>query len=67
MILKEDIKNCSITGSNTLNKELKEISIGLRPTIQIGKKGLTIELIEEIKKQLKKKKLLKIKLLKCQL
>lgn len=33
-------------------------------TIQIGKQGITDEIIDEVKKQLKKRKLIKIRLLK---
>jgi RNA-binding protein len=39
----------------------------MQPVIWIGKKGITPELIEEIKKQVKDKKLIKIKLLKSAL
>lgn len=37
----------------------------LQPTIRIGKNGLTDKLIEEIKKQLKTKKTVKVKMLKA--
>jgi len=46
-----------------MNK-LKEKGRYLEPLIRIGKKGLTDEVIKEIAKQLKKKKLIKIKFLK---
>ncbi|RMF54648.1 RNA-binding protein [Candidatus Woesearchaeota archaeon] len=36
----------------------------LRATVQIGKNGITEQLVNEIKKQLKKRKLIKIKILK---
>jgi RNA-binding protein len=44
--------------------EIKQKAKLLRPTIQIGKNGVTESLIEEIKKQIKKSRLVKIKLLK---
>lgn len=37
--------------------------IEIETTIRIGKKGVTVSLIEEIKKQLKKKKKIKVKML----
>lgn len=43
---------------------LKQKAKALTPTIQIGKKGITDSLIEEIKKQVKKRNLVKIKILK---
>ncbi|MBR9690457.1 RNA-binding protein [Candidatus Woesearchaeota archaeon] len=43
-------------------KELKKKGRLLKPIINIGKKGVTDELIIEIKKALKNKKLIKIKL-----
>ena len=46
-----------------VSKELKERVKSLEPTIRIGKSGLTQSQIEEIKKQLKKRKLVKIKFL----
>jgi RNA-binding protein len=39
----------------------------LKPVLQIGKSGVTLGIIEEIKKQLKKRKLIKIKLLRSSL
>ncbi len=45
-------------------KELKNKAKLLEPTIRIGKNGLTESQINEIKKQLNKKRLVKIKLLK---
>ena len=44
-------------------KELKKKAMGMAATIQIGKSGLTDGTIAEIKKQLKKRKLVKVKLL----
>lgn len=49
------------------NKEIKQMRSKaklLEPMVRIGKNGLTEASINEIKKQLKKKKLIKIKLLK---
>ena len=43
--------------------EIKQKSKLLTPTIQIGKNGLTDSLISEVKKQIKKRNLVKIKLL----
>ncbi|MFC1753059.1 YhbY family RNA-binding protein [Thermoproteota archaeon] len=45
-------------------KDLKSKAMALKPCVQIGKKGLTEESIKEIKEQLKKKGIVKIKLLK---
>ena len=45
-------------------KDLMKKAISLRPTIQIGKAGLTESTINEITKQLKKRRTIKIKLLK---
>jgi len=42
----------------------KKKARNLKPTIIIGKKGMTPETIAEIKKQLKKRGLIKIKMLK---
>ena len=47
------------------NKKLKEKAKALEPVIRIGKNGLTESTIKEIKKQLNKKKLIKIKLLRA--
>ena len=47
------------------NKKLKEKAKILEPVIRIGKNGLTESTIKEIKKQLNKKKLIKIKLLRA--
>lgn len=44
-------------------KECFKISGELKPIIQIGKQGLTENVLEEIKKHLKKRKLIKIKCL----
>jgi len=45
-------------------KELKTKAMNLEPIINVGKAGLTDSVIEEIKVQLKKRKLIKIKFLK---
>ena len=42
--------------------ELKRRAKELKPTVQIGKYGLTDEVLKEINKQLKEKKLIKIRL-----
>lgn len=47
------------------NNKLKEKAKALEPVIRIGKNGLTESTIKEIKKQLNKKKLIKVKLLKA--
>lgn len=44
-------------------KELKKLSSDLEPAINIGKSGITESLIEELKKQLKLKKLVKVRIL----
>ena len=44
-------------------RELKKKAAKIEPTIRIGKAGLSNSTIEEIKKQLKGRKLIKIKLL----
>lgn len=43
---------------------LKDKARNIEPVVRIGKSGLTGSVIEEIEKQLKKRKLIKIKLLK---
>jgi len=48
-------------------KELMEKAKFLEPCIRLGKNGLTSEVIEEIKKQIKKKRLIKVKFLKSAL
>jgi RNA-binding protein len=48
-------------------KELKQKAMLLEPIINIGKAGLTDNVIEEIKVQLKKRKLIKVKFLKSAL
>ena len=45
--------------------QLKEKAKTLEPVIRIGKNGFTENTIKEIKKQLNKKKLIKVKLLKA--
>jgi len=47
------------------NNKLKEKAKTLEPVIRIGKNGLTENTIKEIKKQLNKKKLIKVKLLRA--
>lgn len=44
-------------------KELKEKGKALEPIIRIGKNGLTDNVISEVKKHLKKNKIIKIKFL----
>ncbi len=46
-----------------LKNLLKEKAKSLEPTVRIGKKGITDSTIQEIKKQLEKRKLVKIKFL----
>lgn len=45
-------------------KDAKSKAKGISPTVRIGKNGLTAETISEIKKQLVKRKIVKIKYLK---
>jgi len=45
-------------------KKLKSKAMLLEPVVRIGKAGITNNVVKEIKKQLEKKKLIKIKLLK---
>ena len=44
-------------------KELKSQAHKLQPTVRIGKSGLTEQVIEEIKAQMSKRNLIKIKVL----
>ena len=44
-------------------KEKKKIANTLRPTVRMGKSGLTAALVDEIVSQLKKKDAVKVKLL----
>ncbi len=46
-------------------KELKAKAKAIEPIVRIGKSGLTESVINEIKKQLEQKKLIKIKMLKA--
>ena len=48
-------------------KKLSEKAKIIEPILRIGKSGLTESVIEEIKKQLQKKRLIKIKILKSAL
>lgn len=50
--------------NETKRKELRATGHALKPSVQIGKSGFTDEVIREVKNQLKKKKLVKVKLLK---
>jgi RNA-binding protein len=50
---------------NMDEKELRKKAMMLTPTIRIGKQGLTESIIKEITAQLKKKKMIKIRLLKA--
>lgn len=49
---------------NMVSKKLLLKAKSLQPTIRIGKSGITESQIKEIKKQLKARKIIKIKLLK---
>lgn len=49
------------------NKEERKKSKTLSPIMQIGKSGLSETVIDEIKRQLRQKRLIKIKLLKSSL
>ncbi len=44
-------------------KEIKRIGADLKPTIHVGKDGVTDSLIEEVKLQVKTRKVVKIRLL----
>ena len=44
-------------------KEIKRIGVSLKPTIHVGKDGITDSLIEEVKLQVKTRKVVKIRLL----
>ncbi len=44
-------------------KKLKSKAVALEPVVRIGKAGINDNIIKEIKKQLKKKELIKVKLL----
>jgi RNA-binding protein len=44
-------------------KEIKRIGADLKPTIHVGKDGITDNLIEEVKLQVKTRKVVKIRLL----
>ncbi len=44
-------------------KAVKRVGHGLRPTVHVGKEGVTDTLIEEIAKQVKARKVVKVRLL----
>ena len=44
-------------------KDVKRVGHGLRPTVHVGKEGVTDTLIEEIAKQVKTRKVVKVRLL----
>lgn len=44
-------------------KDVKRVGHGLRPTVHVGKEGITDALIDEIVKQVKGRKVVKIRLL----
>lgn len=44
-------------------KKLRKKAVNLEPLVRLGKKGINDSIMEEIKKMLKKRKLIKIKLL----
>ena len=44
-------------------KDVKRVGHGLRPTVHVGKDGVTDTLIEEIAKQVKNRKVVKVRLL----
>jgi RNA-binding protein len=44
-------------------KDVKRVGHGLRPTVHVGKEGVTDPLIEEIAKQVKNRKVVKVRLL----
>ena len=46
------------------DKELRKKALGLEPLVMLGKNGLDTAQIEELKTQLKRKKLIKVRMLK---
>ncbi|HNX48310.1 MAG TPA: YhbY family RNA-binding protein [Methanomassiliicoccales archaeon] len=44
-------------------KDVKRVGHGLRPTVHVGKEGVTDTLIEEIAQQVKNRKVVKVRLL----
>ena len=46
-------------------KKARELGTGLDPIIRIGKSGLSDQVIDEIKKHIKKRNLIKVKILKA--
>jgi len=55
---KEGVESVSRT-----KKDIMREAAELRPTIHVGKDGITDELVEEVKQQLKKRKVVKVRLL----
>ncbi|MFW6013808.1 MAG: YhbY family RNA-binding protein [Nanoarchaeota archaeon] len=47
-----------------MDAEIKKQAKNLKPLVRVGKSGLTNTLLEEIKKHLKKRRLVKVKFLK---
>ncbi len=50
--------------SDAKRSELRKTAYALKPSVQIGKSGFTPSVVDEIKRQLTQKKLVKVKLLK---
>lgn len=44
-------------------KELKGIGVGLKPTVHVGKEGLTENIVAELKNQIKVNRVVKVKIL----
>jgi RNA-binding protein len=55
-----------MTASKVRRRIKRELS-GERPTIWVGKEGVTSRIVEEINRQLKKRKMVKVKILKTAL
>ncbi|MDD1769902.1 MAG: YhbY family RNA-binding protein [Methanomassiliicoccales archaeon] len=49
--------------SRKTKKELRGEGMELKPTVHVGKGGLTDSIVEEVKNQVKKNKLVKVRLL----
>jgi RNA-binding protein len=59
-----NIRKRFITGVKMADaKELKAKAMGLEPAVRIGKSGLSDSVVEEIKKHIKQKGLVKVKML----